>query len=221
LKGARISGEKTNLLKIETIVTAIVFFGVGFLAGYVVKTQRTAEPAAAVATAGGESTGAAAPDATQQGLPAGHPPLEEAQTIEAMQNAAEQNPTDKTLPLKLANYLYDKKLYPMAIEWYQKALALDPKDADARTDMGTAMFYNGQPQDAISQYRQALETDPGHEQTMFNMIVVDVEGTHNLPEAQRYYKLLDRKNPNYPGLSQIKTELDAAARNQSASRTNP
>lgn len=138
-----------------------------------------------------------------------------------MENAAAQNPGDKDLPLKLANYLYDEKLYPLAVEWYQKALALDPKNADARTDMGTAMFYNGQPQSAISQYRQALQIDPGHEQTMFNMIVVSVEGTHDLGQAGRYYKILQSKDPNYPGLSQIKAELDAAARNQPASKENP
>jgi cytochrome c-type biogenesis protein CcmH/NrfG len=205
-------------LKIETIVTAVVFFGVGFLGGYVYKTQQTPEPPAVTATAPASSSSS---DAPQQGLPAGHPPLQEARVIEEMEQAAAQNPSDKTLPLKLANYLYDKRLYPLAIEWYQKALAIDPQNADARTDMGTALFYNGHPQDAVAQYRQALEIDPKHEQTMFNLIVVNVEGTHNLREAKRYYKMLDGQNPNYPGLDKIKTELDAAAQSRSASKANP
>jgi tetratricopeptide (TPR) repeat protein len=210
------------LLKIETIVTAIVFFGVGFLAGYVVKTQKNAEPAVVAAQApAGAPDNAASQDAGQQGLPAGHPPIAEARQIEEMENAAAQNPTDKTLPLKLADFLYDKHLYPLAIEWYQKALALDPKNTDARTDMGTALYYNGQPQDAILQYRRALEIDPAHEQTMFNMMVVDIEGTHNLREAEHYYEVLDRKNPNYPGLSQMKAELDAARQNAATSKASP
>ncbi len=210
------------MLKIETIITAIVFLGVGFLAGYVVKTQKNAEPAAAAAQAtSGTADTASSQDGSQQGLPAGHPPIQVARTIEGMENAAAQNPTDKTIPLKLANYLYDNRLYPLAIQWYQKALSLDPKNTDARTDMGTAMFYNGQPQEAIAQYRQALQADPAHEQTMFNMIVVEIEGTHNLSEAERYYKMLDRKNPNYPGLSQMKKELDAARQNAAAPKMNP
>ena len=74
---------------------------------------------------------------------------------------AAQNPKDPDICLKLANYLYDQKQYDQSIEWYHRALALDPKNVNARTDLGTAYFYSGRSQDALAEYRKSLAIDPG------------------------------------------------------------
>lgn len=210
-------------MKLETIITAVIFFSVGFLAGFIYKSQSQAPgPAqAAVATApnsGSPSSGtmgagnnASIDPAT--GLPNGHPPLQVAQTIQNYEQRASQNPQDPKIPLELANYLYDKHYFNLAIEWYQRSLTLDPKNVNAQTDLGTSYFYTGQPQQAISEYKKALALNPNHQPTMFNMIVVNLEGTHNLKEASRYWNDLHRRNPSYPGLSEIKAKLDAAKAN--------
>jgi len=155
-------------VKIETIVTAIIFFSVGFLAGFIYKSQRQANvPVAAVATAGtsasdaGSAAGAGTMGAGTGGilirrrLPTGHPPLEVAQVIENLTQRANQNPKDAQVPLELANYLYDKRYFNLAINWYQRALTLDPQNINARTDLGTSYFYTGQPQQAIAEYNKA------------------------------------------------------------------
>jgi TPR repeat protein len=211
-------------LKIETIVTAIIFFSVGFLAGFIYKSQRQGSvPAAAVATAGtsapdagsaagagtmGAGTGGNIDPAT--GLPNGHPPLEVAQVIENLTQRANQNPKDPQVPLELANYLYDKHYFNLAINWYQRALTLDPRNINARTDLGTSYFYTGQPQQAITQYNKALKQNPNNQPTLFNLVVVNLEGTHDLRAASKYYNELSRQNHNYPGLTDIKSRLDAA-----------
>lgn len=209
-------------MKIETIVTAIIFFSVGFLAGFIYKSQRQASaPAAAVATAGtsasdaGSAAGAMGAGAggnidPATGLPSGHPPLEVSQVIENLTQRANQNPKDAQVPLELANYLYDKHYFNLAIEWYQRSLTLDPQNINARTDLGTAYFYTGQPQQAIAEYNKALKQNPNHQPTLFNLIVVNLEGTHDLRAASKYWNELNRQNPNYPGLTDIKPKLDAA-----------
>jgi hypothetical protein len=223
--------RRGNEVKIETIVTAVIFFSVGFLAGFIYKSQghTTAPSPAAVAavntssaapSAGAMGAGSGANIDPTTGLPNGHPPLEVAKIIETYVQRANQNPKDAQIPLQLANYLYDKKYFNVAIQWYQRSLSLDSKNINAWTDLGTCFFYTGQPQQAISEYKKALALNPNHQPTMFNMIVVNLEGTHDLKAANRYWKELDRQNPNYPGLKDIKGKLDAAV-GSSTSAMNP
>ena len=206
-------------MKLETIMTAIIFLCVGFLAGFFYKSQKqvsvqqqVASPAAAAASAGATGMGSAA-DANinpATGLPVGHPPLQVSEVIKNYAQQAQQDPQDPQIPLRLANYLYDQKLYDVAIQWYKKTLAINPKNVNARTDLGTSYFYTGQLQDALKEYHEALKLEPNHQPTMFNMIVVNLEGTHDLRTAEKFWKELDRRNPNYPGLQELKEKLDAA-----------
>lgn len=189
----------------ETIITAIVFFAAGFLAGYITDAQMhwsTWQKAPAAATS--------APAGGMAGLPEGHPPIDSAAIVKQMEDLAAQNPKDVDIRLKLANFLYDQRQYTQAIEWYQKALELDPKNANARTDLGTALFYSGRPQEALNEYRKSLQLDPTHGPTLFNMIVVNLEGKHDLKAAQEAFDRLNRINPSYPGLDTMKRRLDAA-----------
>ena len=200
----------------ETIVTAVVFLAVGFLAGYITDAQlnwsarqkpaQTGMPAGM--PAGGATstpTGGAMP-----GLPEGHPPIDTANIIKQMEDAAARNPKDPGIPLKLANFLYDQKQYSSAVGWYQRALELDPKNVNARTDLGTAFFYMGRAQDALREYRQSLALDPKHEPTLLNSIVVNLEGTHDLAAAQKAWDRLQAANPSHPALASLKERIDAA-----------
>jgi TolA-binding protein len=210
-------------MKLETIVTAIIFLSVGFLAGFFYKAQKQTSvtvPAAAVNASAAAPVAGAAGMAGQgggdvnpaTGLPPGHPSLQVSEIIKNYQQSAEKDPKNPEIPLRLANYLYDQKLYNLAIPWYQRTLSIDPKNINARTDLGTAYFYTGQPQDALREYQKTLKISPDHQPTMFNMIVVNLEGTHDFRTAQKYWKELDRRNPNYPGLESLKEKLDAALR---------
>jgi cytochrome c-type biogenesis protein CcmH/NrfG len=207
-------------MKKETIITAAIFLAVGFLAGYITDAQinwnshekaaQTAatlsEPPAQGATTPAPPGGAAPP----QGLPEGHPPIDSAAIVKQLESMAAQNPKDPDVPLKLANFLYDQKQYAQSIEWYQRALQLSPKDVNARTDLGTAYFYMNRPQDALREYDKSLAIDPTHEQTLLNAIVVNLQGTHDLPAAEKAWARLYKQNPNHPALVGLKAQIDAA-----------
>ena len=212
-------------MKKETIITAVVFLAVGFLAGYITDAQMNwngRQKAVQTAAAPSEmlpqgATAAPAGGAMpQQGLPEGHPPIDSAAIIKQMEDVAAQNPQDVDVRLKLANFLYDQKQYNKAIEWYQRALELDPKNVNSRTDLGTAYFYTGRPQDALREYDKALTIDPKHEQTLLNTIVVNLEGTHDLAAAQKAWDRLYRQNPNHPALAGLKEQITAARTSGSA-----
>ncbi len=217
-------------MKKETIITAIVFFGVGFLAGYIYDAQKKSSAQQIVALApaprtenempaGGAGTPNETAGGTVSGLPEGHPPIDSAATVKMLEDQAAQNPKDPAQRLALANFLYDQKQYDKAIEWYQRALELDPGNVNARTDLGTAYFYTGRPQDALREYRKSLASDPKHEPTLFNIIMVNLEGTHDFDAAQEAWGRLRKLNPNYPQLESLKRRLDAAR--ASAGRTAP
>lgn len=220
----------------ETILTAAVFLLVGFFAGYFYEAQRSA-PSPPSSLPGGTAmnlppghppidSGTAASQTptdtgSTAGLPPGHPPIDAAATIRQLEDLANQNPQDPQAAVQVANTLYDQHEYAQAIEWYQKALALDPKNVNARTDMGTSYFLLDRPQDALKEYRKSLETDPNHEPTMFNIIVVDLEGIHDLQAARKAWEKLNARNPTYPGLDRMKKELDDATRGMGPASKSP
>src|SRR5208283_5179808 len=207
-------------MKKETIITAMIFLAVGFLAGYITDAQmnwsarqKTAQIAASTSelpSPGGAGSAPAGGAMPQQGLPEGHPPIDSAAVIQQMEDMAAQNPKDADVRLKLANFLYDQKQYSKAIEWYQRALELDPKNVNARTDLGTAYFYLGRPQDALREYDKSLAINPQHEPTMVNAIVVNLQGTHDLAAAQKAWDRLYKLNPNHPALAGLKERINAA-----------
>lgn len=207
-------------MKRETVITAVVFFAIGCLAGYVGAEYGRSNPPAAVAPAGVAGGSAPAEQAAAPGqnpsLPQGHPPIDDAAMVKVLQDEAMKNPNDPGPALKLANYLYDQQRFQQAIEWYQRALALDPNNVGARTDLGTSYFNTGRPQDALREFRKSLEVDPKHEQTLFNMIVVNLEGTHDLAAAQQAWDRLHSLSPNYPRLDRLKEGIDAARGSGSA-----
>ncbi len=189
----------------ETLITAIAFFGVGLLAGYMIAVHQNSQTQQAPAMAAAPAAGQAS-----QSLPPGHPPINTDSMIQALQDAARQNPQDPQAPLRLANLLYDQNRYQEAAQWYEKALKLDPKNVDARTDLGTVYFNLGRPRDALREYRESLKIQPDHQPTLYNLIIVNLEGLHDLPAARAAWEHLHRLNPQYSGLDSLKQQLDAA-----------
>jgi tetratricopeptide (TPR) repeat protein len=155
------------------------------------------------------------------GLPEGHPPIDTSAVVKQLQEEADHNPKDPDAPLKLANFLYDQRQYEQAIEWYQKSLAIDPKNVNARTDLGTAYFYLGQSQQALKEYSKSLAIDPDHKPTLLNMIVVNLEGTHDIAAARRAWEHLHNLEPANPALPSLKQKLDAAGGSSGSALAKP
>ncbi len=207
-------------MKKEIILTALVFLGVGFLAGYAFNARhslnapdmRSSTPTASATPAAASVSFPAMPGADNggqavRGLPQGHPTLDYATTVKFFEDAVAKEPNNPKLPLDLANYLYDQRHFQEAIPWYEKSLTLDSRNINARTDLGTAYFSVGRNDEAIAQYRKSLEQDPNHENTLFNMVVVNMSGKHDPVAARRYLERLRKVNPNHEALAGLTQEL--------------
>ena len=64
--------------------------------------------------------------------------------------------------------------------------------------------------EALREYRQSLEIDPRHQPTLYNMVLVNLEGTHNFVAARQAWEQLRSLNPKYPGLDRLKQRLETA-----------
>src|SRR5687768_17273463 len=81
----------------------------------------------------------------------------------------------------------DTKPLAEARKFYEAALALQPEDAQVRTNLGRTYFYDkpSDPQRAIREYRRALQSDPKQEMSVQSLAAALIE-TGGFDEAARH-----------------------------------
>ncbi len=92
-----------------------------------------------------------------------------AQAAAPLLEAVNKDPNDFDSLVKLGNLYYDGQQFPNAIQYYERALTIHPDNPDVRTDMGTAYWYTGNADKALSAMEASLKHRPGHPQTLFNL----------------------------------------------------
>jgi Flp pilus assembly protein TadD len=114
--------------------------------------------------------------------------------IQELENSVAANPDDMSLTLQLANLLHDELFYEKAIPYYKTYLIMNPKDANARVDMGICYKEIGDFKNAENEMKTALQYDPKHLHAHFNLGIVCLsEG--NIQEANNWFKKTVALNP--------------------------
>jgi tetratricopeptide (TPR) repeat protein len=151
-------------MRAESIAFALSGILFGVIVGWILGSQQSAGPAPAAATAPGTA-------ATAAGDRAPAPPLDEAR-LKTLIAAAGSELTNPAPRVQLGNLYFDAERYTDAVQWYEDALRLQPKDANVSTDLGVAYYYTNEPDKAIAQFEKSLAIDPAHTKTMLNMGIV-------------------------------------------------
>jgi cytochrome c-type biogenesis protein CcmH/NrfG len=125
-------------------------------------------------------------------------------------DAVNKDPKDYDSLVKLGNLFYDGQQFPIAIQYYERALTIHPENPDVRTDMGTAYFYNGNADRAIAELQTSLKYRPGHPQTLFNLGWVRWQGKQDPKGASAAWQQLLKDNPNYPQRQQVEQYIAKA-----------
>ena len=98
--------------------------------------------------------------------------------VEMARQAADANPSDPSLRLRLGNVQQDAGQYRPAIDSYQKYLGVHPEDANARVDMGVCYYNLGLSDSlhafedfstAVREMRNAFNRVPTHQTAAFNL----------------------------------------------------
>ncbi len=140
----------TNWTSTQAYVLAIICLAVGVAVGYFIR--------------GSASPSATTPTAATTQAPAGMGQMDPNQVtpdqlkhmadkqVEPLVAQLKTNPNDAAVLAQIGNVYYDTQLYKDAIAYYEKSLNVDPKNPSVRTDMGTAYFYLGDADRAISEF---------------------------------------------------------------------
>jgi len=99
-------------------------------------------------------------------------PMQLPSDIQELENSVAANPDDMSLMLQLANSLHDRLFYDKAIPYYKAYLVMNPKDANARVDLGICFKELGNFTDAENEMKTALHYVPNHLNAHFNLGIV-------------------------------------------------
>jgi len=176
-------------------VAALMFGG---LAGYIIAVEN----------------GRAAPSAAATTAPPPTPVVDESE-LRAYREILARDPKNVAAAVKAGNLLYDAQRYLEAIGFYQQAFTLSPNDINVSTDLGTALWYAGRPDEALAQYERSLAINATHAQTLFNVGIVRADGKQDYASAAAAWEKLLQTNPDYPAIARVKT-LIADARQKAA-----
>lgn len=189
-------------MKNREVAFGIVGIAIGFILGFFVAR------AVHQGTAAVQSQAPASGQATQQ-LPEGHPSPQVMEAVRQMEAAAQANPQDKEIRIKLGNSLYDMGRFNAAILWYEEAVKLDPENVNVLTDLGTCYLYTNQPPKAIEMYQRSLKIDPQHPQTLQNLGFTYFS-TGAFQKAIQVWEKLLKAHPNYSHADEIRQQIEKA-----------
>ena len=117
------------------------------------------------------------------------------------------DPENSELLTSIGNLYYDAQQYPVAVDYYQRALKSKPSDAAVRTDMATAYWYMGNADLAIAEFNKALTYAPNNANTLFNLGLVKWRGKKDGAGAVADWKKLLKTSPNYEGKDKVEQML--------------
>ena len=100
--------------------------------------------------------------------------------------------------------------FKTAIDFYQKSLAINPKNVGARTDLASCLYYLGDVDGAIAQLNKSLAYDPKHVGTLMNLGIVKWKGKNDVDGAVAAWEKLLQLNPNFENKDMIQHLIDQA-----------
>jgi tetratricopeptide (TPR) repeat protein len=100
--------------------------------------------------------------------------------------------------------------YPIAIEYFQSSLKLQPANSAVRTDMAIAYWYEGNTDTALAEFNKALSYEPNETNSLFNLGIVKWKGKHDAAGAIADWHKLLATNPNYAARDKVQQLIDQA-----------
>jgi len=120
--------------------------------------------------------------------------LNSMQMINDLEAKVKQNPEDYKSLLEMAHLKNDSGLFEAAIQNYKTYLDKNPKDADARVDMGVCYFNLKDFPSAIKEMETALTHVPNHQIAHLNLGVVNLS-SGNIEKSKEWLKKAYDLNP--------------------------
>ena len=111
--------------------------------------------------------------------------------------------------LELGNLYFDSERFEDAARWYEQALAIEPRNVSASTDLGISYYYMNQPDRALQQFDRSLAIDPRHTKTLLNVGIVRAFGKDDLEGAAQAWQRVVEYAPDSAEGKRAKQALDS------------
>jgi cytochrome c-type biogenesis protein CcmH/NrfG len=194
----------------QVYTMAAVCLVVGLALGYLFRGSQS--PAAAVpAPAQTKAVGNAMPG----GMPPGaHPTMP---TLEQMKQMADKkaaplleklktDPNNTDVLNQVGTIYKATHQFKEAIEYFNRALKVDPKNVAIRTDMASCMYYEGDVEGALGQLQQSLHYDPKDANSLFNLGIIKWQGKQDAKGALAAWQELLKANPQLAADKKVAVE---------------
>ena len=191
----------------QAYTLAVVCLLLGIAGGWLIRGSQStvATPAASASAPNPAAMGASGSQPTPEQLKA----MADAQAAPLLEKL-KSDPDNPDLLVSIGNFYYDAQQYPVAVEYYGRALKGKPSDASVRTDMATAYWYMGDADQAIREFNKALSYEPNKPNTLFNLGLVKWQGKMDIAGAVADWEKLLAANPNYEGKDKVEQMIAEA-----------
>ncbi len=108
--------------------------------------------------------------------------------------------------VKSGHSFMDNGQYPMAIQQYERALAIDSLHPDIMVDLGACYHGIGEDEEAVFHFKRALALEPNHLIATFNMGVVAL-GVADTAGAKLWWGKYLEMAPNSPQAETLRKQL--------------
>jgi cytochrome c-type biogenesis protein CcmH/NrfG len=194
---------------VQAYVLAVVCLLVGIAGGWFIRGSQSSAETATAGTAPAQPAAMADPGA-QAPTPAQMQKMADTQASPLIEKLM-ADPNNPELLQNIGNIYYDAQIYPTAIDYYQRALKIQPANTGVRTDMATAYWYTGDADTSIAEFQKSLSYEPNKANTLFNLGIVEWQGKMDIDKATAVWQKLLDTNPTYEGKDKV-LELMAQAK---------
>lgn len=205
---------------VQAYTLAVICLLVGIAGGWFIRGSQS--PAAAIAESANASTPAMAGTnaAPQTPSPAEMRKMADTQAAPLIEKL-KTDPNNMELLVNVGNFYYDAQQYPVAVEYYARALKTKPADANVRTDMATAYWYMGDADTAIAEFDKALSDEPNKANTLFNRGLVKWQAKMDIAGAVADWEKLLATHPNYEGKEKVEQMIAEATKHTAVKPGTP
>ncbi|MFZ5863711.1 MAG: tetratricopeptide repeat protein [Nitrospirota bacterium] len=145
------------------------------------------------------------PPAVNRPLPAGtRNPMED---IMAFKARLDKNPKDYEALVSLGNANMMISRLEAAQDLYVRALAINPKDLDVRTNLAIAYKYGGKPDQSFAELHKNLEADPNNDSTLYNLGFLYLYDKQDKKKALDIWKKWLVLYPNAPAAADVSKQV--------------
>ncbi len=170
---------------------------------------------AAVSPESKASAGAAAQQEEDKPLPKGHPsmdahaplPTNPMEAMHILKMRVDQNPNDLEALITFGNANMMAQRYSTAVDLYSRALVINPKDLDVRTNLAIAYKSMENIDQAIVELKKNLAADPQHSASLFNLGFIYFFDKKDTRAASELWKKWLALNPDAEGAEEVKQHL--------------